>query len=143
MKKTFTALVAVATMAGSLVSVAPSARADNGRIAAGVAGGLIGGALIGGAESRQAGQPRYMFAPGPVYVEEPPAVWSVSDSGTDMAGACAAFRFADLRRAESPCVCSLNPADASAGFFFFHLCCAYSGRKTGIHFCGIRAIAPR
>jgi len=118
MKKTFTALVAVATMAGSLVSVAPSARADNGRIAAGVAGGLIGGALIGGAIAASRPAPVYV-APGPVYVEDPPAVWSVSDSGTDMAGACAAFRFADLRRAESPCVCSLNPADASAGFFFF------------------------
>jgi hypothetical protein len=65
MKKTFTALVAVATMAGSLVSVAPSARAENGRIAAGVAGGLIGGAI---AASRPA--PVYV-APGPVYVEEP------------------------------------------------------------------------
>jgi hypothetical protein len=70
MKKTFTALVAVATMAGSLVSVAPSARADNGRIAAGVAGGLIGGALIGGAIAASRPAPVYV-APGPVYVEEP------------------------------------------------------------------------
>jgi hypothetical protein len=70
MKKTFTALVAVATMAGSLVSVAPSARADNGRIAAGVAGGLIGGALIGGAIAASRPAPVY-DAPGPVYVEEP------------------------------------------------------------------------
>ena len=70
MKKTFTALVAVATMAGSLVSVVPSARADNGRIAAGVAGGLIGGALIGGAIAASRPAPVYV-APGPVYVEEP------------------------------------------------------------------------
>jgi len=70
MKKTFTALVAVATMAGSLVSVAPSARADNGRIAAGVAVGLIGGALIGGAIAASRPAPVYV-APGPVYVEEP------------------------------------------------------------------------
>jgi len=70
MKKTFTALVAVATMAGSLVSVAPSARADNGRIAAGVAGGLIGGALIGGAIAASRPAPVYV-APGPVDVEEP------------------------------------------------------------------------
>ena len=70
MKKTFTALVAVATIAGSLVSVAPSARADNGRIAAGVAGGLIGGALLGGAIAASRPAPVYV-APGPVYVEEP------------------------------------------------------------------------
>ena len=70
MRKTFTALVAAATMAGSLVSVAPSARADNGRIAAGVAGGLIGGALIGGAIAASRPAPVYV-APGPVYVEEP------------------------------------------------------------------------
>ena len=61
MKKTIAALVAVATMAGSLVSIAPTAQAENGRIAAGVAGGLI-------AASRPA--PVYV-APGPVYVEEP------------------------------------------------------------------------
>ena len=70
MKKTFTALVAVATMAGSLVSAAPTAQADNGRIAAGVAGGLIGGALIGGAIAASRPAPVYV-APGPVYVEEP------------------------------------------------------------------------
>jgi hypothetical protein len=70
MRKTFTALVAVATMAGSLVSVAPTAQADNGRIAAGVAGGLIGGALIGGAIAASRPAPVYA-APAPVYVEEP------------------------------------------------------------------------
>jgi hypothetical protein len=70
MRKTFTALVAAATMAGSLVSVAPTAQADNGRIAAGVAGGLIGGALIGGAIAASRPAPVYV-APGPVYVEEP------------------------------------------------------------------------
>ncbi len=70
MRKTFTALVAAATMAGSLVSVAPTAQADNGRIAAGVAGGLIGGALIGGAIAASRPAPVYV-SPGPVYVEEP------------------------------------------------------------------------
>ena len=71
MKKTIAALVAVATIAGSLVSVAPAARADGGRIAAGVAGGLIGGALIGGAIA--ASRPALVYgAPAPVYVEEPP-----------------------------------------------------------------------
>jgi hypothetical protein len=69
MKKTFAAFVAAATIAGSLVSVAP-ARADGGRIAAGVAGGLIGGALIGGAIAASRPAPVYV-APGPTYVEEP------------------------------------------------------------------------
>lgn len=68
MKKTMSAMLAVATIAGSLVSVAPAARADGGRIAAGVAGGLIGGALLGGAIA--ASRPAYA-APAPVYVEEP------------------------------------------------------------------------
>ena len=65
MKKTFTALVAVATMAGSLVSVAPSAMASDGQIAAGVAGRLIGGALLGGANAASRPAPVYA-APGPV-----------------------------------------------------------------------------
>jgi hypothetical protein len=70
MKKTISALLAVATIAGSLVSVAPAAKADGGRIAAGVAGGLIGGALLGGAIA--ASRPAYGYgAPAPVYVEEP------------------------------------------------------------------------
>jgi len=68
MKKTFSVLLAAATVAGSLVSVAPAAKADGGRIAAGVAGGLIGGALLGGAIA--ASRPAYA-APAPVYVEEP------------------------------------------------------------------------
>jgi hypothetical protein len=73
MKKTIAALVAVATIAGSLVSVAPAARADGGRIAAGVAGGLIGGALLGGAIAASRPAPVYGYgAPAPVYVEEPP-----------------------------------------------------------------------
>ena len=71
MRKTIAAMVAVATIAGSLVSVAPAARADGGRIAAGVAGGLIGGALIGGAIAASRPAPVY-GAPAPVYVEEPP-----------------------------------------------------------------------
>jgi hypothetical protein len=70
MKKTFAALVAVATIAGSLVSVAPTAKAENGQIAAGVAGGLIGGMLLGGAIAGSRPAPVYV-APAPVYVEEP------------------------------------------------------------------------
>jgi hypothetical protein len=72
MKKTISALLAAATIAGSLVSVAPAAKADGGRIAAGVAGGLIGGALLGGAIAASRPGPAYGYAPAPVYVEEPP-----------------------------------------------------------------------
>jgi len=42
------------------VSVAPTAKAGDGQIAAGVAGGLIGGALLGGAIAAS--------RPAPVYV---------------------------------------------------------------------------
>ena len=68
MKKTVSALLAIATIAGSLMTAAPSAKADGGRIAAGVAGGLIGGALLGGALAGS--RPAYA-APAPVYVEKP------------------------------------------------------------------------
>ena len=64
MKKTFVALVAVATVAGSL-GTSP-AHAQRG-VAAGVAAGLIGGAIVGGAIA--ASRPAYA-APAPVYVEE-------------------------------------------------------------------------
>ena len=74
MNKSFAALVAVATIAGSLVSVAPAAKAENGQIAAGVAGGLIGGALLGGAIAASRPAPVYV-APAPVYVEEAPCRW--------------------------------------------------------------------
>ena len=70
MKKTIFALLAAATVAGSMVSVAPPAKAENGQIAAGVAGGLIGGALLGGAIAASRPAPVYV-TPAPVYVEEP------------------------------------------------------------------------
>ena len=70
MKKTISALLAVATIAGSLVSAAPIAKAEHGQIAAGVVGGLIGGALLGGAIASS--RPVYA-APAPVYIEEYPA----------------------------------------------------------------------
>ena len=74
MKKTLAALVAVATIAGSL-AVAPAAKAgDGGAIAAGVAGGLIGGALLGGAIAASRPAPVYV-APAPTYVEEAPCRW--------------------------------------------------------------------
>ena len=62
MKKTFAALVAVATIAGSLATTPASAQRG---VAAGVAAGLIGGAIIGGAIANS--RPAYG---GPVYVEE-------------------------------------------------------------------------
>lgn len=59
--------VLTATFVVSAVAAPGIARAENGQVAAGVAGGLLGGLLLGGALAQQ---PRY--APAPVYVEEPP-----------------------------------------------------------------------
>jgi hypothetical protein len=67
MKKTFAALVAVATIAGSLAATPASAQRG---VAAGVAAGLIGGAIVGGAIA--ASRPAYA-APAPVYVDDYPA----------------------------------------------------------------------
>lgn len=67
MRRLAIALVTVAT-ASAAISV-PNARAENGQVAAGVAGGLLGGLLLGGALA-----PRpYYYAPGPVYVQPEPA----------------------------------------------------------------------
>jgi hypothetical protein len=60
-------------LACALLAPHPS-RAENGQIAAGVVGGLIGGALLGGAlASRPAPPPPppIYYQPEPVYVEEP------------------------------------------------------------------------
>ena len=70
MGKIASAILVVALVAGSFLSP-PSARAENGQIAAGVVGGLIGGALLGGALARPAPPPPVYYAPEPVYVEEP------------------------------------------------------------------------
>jgi hypothetical protein len=66
MKRLVLALVIVTT-AISAIAV-PSAKAENGQVAAGVAGGLLGGLLLGGA---LAPRPHY-YAPGPVYVQPEP-----------------------------------------------------------------------
>jgi hypothetical protein len=72
------AVAALALM--SIVSGTTTTRAENGQIAAGIAGGLIGGALIGGALARPpvyaAPPPPQVYyepsyEPAPVYVEEP------------------------------------------------------------------------
>ncbi len=64
------AIAGIALASGPLLLPA-SARAENGQIAAGVVGGLIGGALLGGALARPAPPPPVYYAPAPVYVEEP------------------------------------------------------------------------
>jgi hypothetical protein len=66
MKKTFSAFLAVATLAGALAATPASAQRG---VAAGVAAGLIGGAIVGGAIASS--RPGYA-APAPVYVEEAP-----------------------------------------------------------------------
>ena len=70
MDKIASAVVAVTLLMGPLLLPVP-ARAENGQIAAGVVGGLIGGALLGGALARPAPPPPVYYAPEPVYVEEP------------------------------------------------------------------------
>ena len=66
MKKTLSAIVAVATIAASLGTTPASAQRG---VAAGVAAGLLGGAIIGGAIASS--RPAYA-APAPVYVDEAP-----------------------------------------------------------------------
>jgi hypothetical protein len=71
MSKIASVMLAAALAASPLLLPLP-ARAENGQIAAGVVGGLIGGALLGGAlASRPAPPPPVYCAPAPVYVEEP------------------------------------------------------------------------
>ena len=66
-------LACAALIALAAHSLSVPVRAENGNIAAGVVGGLLGGALIGGAiASRPAPPPPVYYAPAPVYVEEPP-----------------------------------------------------------------------
>ena len=70
MCKIASAIVAVTLATGPVLLPAP-ARAENGQIAAGVVGGLIGGALLGGALASRPAPPPVYYAPEPVYVEEP------------------------------------------------------------------------
>ena len=66
MKKTFAALLAVATLGAAFTATPASAQRGLG---AAIAGGIIGGAIVGGAVA--ASQP-----PAPVYVEPgPPCRW--------------------------------------------------------------------
>jgi hypothetical protein len=70
MGKIVSVIVAVTLAAGPLL-LPVSARAENGEIAAGVVGGLIGGALLGGALASRPPPPPVYYAPERVYVEEP------------------------------------------------------------------------
>jgi hypothetical protein len=70
MGKIASAIVAVTLLTSPLLLPVP-ASAENGEIAAGVVGGLVGGALLGGALARPAPPPPVYYEPAPVYVEEP------------------------------------------------------------------------
>ena len=73
MGKIASAIVAL-TLATSPLLLPVPVRAENGEIAAGVVGGLIGGALLGGALAARPALPQpppVYYAPEPVYVEEP------------------------------------------------------------------------
>ena len=80
MKKTLVAALTVATIAGSLVTATPSAKAHDG-VGAGIAAGLIGGAIVGGAIASQNGYGPGYYAPapgyygGPAYVADDYCVW--------------------------------------------------------------------
>jgi hypothetical protein len=74
MSKIIAGAIAVALTIASGVAMAPQAKAENGQVAAGVAGGLLGGMLLGGALAARPAPPPpvyYAPAPPPVYVEEP------------------------------------------------------------------------
>jgi hypothetical protein len=67
MKKTISALVAIAAISGSLAATPASAQRGFGP---GLAAGLIGGAIVGGAIASS--RPAYA-APAPVYIDEGPS----------------------------------------------------------------------
>ena len=74
MRRMFASLVALGLICGSFPFALSPAQAENGQIAAGVAGGLLGGVLLGGALASRpayAYPPPVYYAPAPVYVEEP------------------------------------------------------------------------
>lgn len=67
----FNRLVCAILIVLAAFSLSVPVRAENGNIAAGVVGGLIGGALIGGAIASRPPPPAY-YVPAPVYIEDPP-----------------------------------------------------------------------
>jgi hypothetical protein len=75
MNRIIAGVVAVALTAALGAASIPQARAGDGQVAAGVAGGLIGGMLLGGALAARPAPPPAYYAPppAPTYVEEEPA----------------------------------------------------------------------
>jgi hypothetical protein len=75
MNRIIAGVVAVAFTAALGAASIPEARAENGQVAAGVAGGLIGGMLLGGALAARPAPPppppAYYAPPPAAYVEEP------------------------------------------------------------------------
>lgn len=75
LSKTLTALAAAATLTLAAVATPQPAEARNGRVAAGIIGGLAAGAIIGGLATNSYGyyggpryySPGYAYGPGPVY----------------------------------------------------------------------------
>ena len=83
MKKTFAALLAVATVAGALTTTPASAQRALG---AAIAGGIIGGAIVGGAVAASQARLRFMSRRARAR-----AVGCVSAIGMVTTGASAAF----------------------------------------------------
>ena len=77
MRKTLTALAMAATFALATVATPQSAQARNGRIAAGIIGGLAVGALIGAAAAHGGPyyRPRYYYGPPRRYYYRPHCWW--------------------------------------------------------------------
>ncbi len=91
MRKTFAALVAVATIAVALASTPASAQRGLG---AAVAGGIIGGAIVGGAIAASPRRPRRVIMAVRSTWKMRPAAGFASVTGTVMTGASAASRSA-------------------------------------------------
>lgn len=69
LRKTLTAIAAAATLTVAAVATPQPAEARNGRIAAGIIGGLAAGAIIGSiaSQNRHYYGPGYYYGPAPVY----------------------------------------------------------------------------
>src|ERR1700760_4758058 len=70
MKRILMVIAAAATLALSTLAAPAPAHAQRG-VAAGIAAGLIGGAIVGGAIASAPPPPPY-YGPGPAYYDEPP-----------------------------------------------------------------------
>jgi hypothetical protein len=79
MKKVLSSLLAVATVAGSLATAMPAAKADGGRNAAAIGLGVLGAAVVGSAIANSQPAPAYggpvYYAPRPRCYWEQQPVW--------------------------------------------------------------------